>query len=61
MAYVSRVEPLAATTETGHKIMVFKVSKVKKAEQNQNRDFRHHVFNAIFLFTQHSSIFQIIP
>ena len=41
--------------------MVFKPAKLKKAEQNQNWNFHRHVFNAIFLFTQHSSVFQIIP
>ena len=41
--------------------MVFKSAKFKKAEQNRNRDFHSHVFNAIFLFTRHSSVFQIIP
>ena len=41
--------------------MVFKSAKLKKAEQNQNRDFHRHVFNAIFLLTRHSSVFQIIP
>ena len=41
--------------------MVFKSAKLKKAEQNQNWDFHCRVFNAIFLFTWHSSVFQIIP
>ena len=30
-------------------------------EENQNRDFYRHVFNVIFLLTQHCSVFQIIP
>ena len=30
-------------------------------EQNQNRGFHRHVFNAIFLLTHRSSVFQIIP
>ena len=41
--------------------MIFKSAKLKKAEQNQNREFNRHVFNAIFLFTRHSFVFQIIP
>ena len=41
--------------------MVFKLTMQTKAEENQNRDFHCHVCNAIFLRTQHSSIFQIIP
>ena len=41
--------------------MVFKSAKYTKLAQNQNWDFHHHVFNAIFLLTSHSSIFQIIP
>ena len=40
--------------------MIFKSAKLKKVKQNQNRNF-HHVFNTIFLFTLHSSVFQIIP
>ena len=32
-----------------------------KVEQNQNRDFHRNAFNAIFLLTRHSSVFQIIP
>ena len=30
-------------------------------ERNQNRDFHRHAFDAIFLLTRHSSVFQIIP
>ena len=41
--------------------MVFKSSMQTKVERNQNRDFRRHVFNLIFLLTQHSSVLQIIP
>ena len=41
--------------------MVFKSAKKPKAEQNQNWDFHRHAFNAIFLLTRHSSVFQIIP
>ena len=41
--------------------MVFKSAKLTKAEQNQNRYFPRHLFNAIFLFTRHSSVFQTIP
>ena len=41
--------------------MVFKLAKLTKAEQNQNRYFPRHVFDAIFLFTRHSSVFQTIP
>ena len=44
----------------GTKQMVFKSSKQIKAEQNQNWDFHHHIFNPIFLLTQSSSVFQII-
>ena len=36
-------------------------AKKTNAEQNQNRDFHRHIFNAVFLLTRHSSVFQIVP
>ena len=41
--------------------MVFMSAKQTKEEQNQNRNFHRHVFNAIFLLTRNSSVFQVIP
>ena len=50
-----QLKQLVATIETGES-----QQNKQKHEQNQNQNFYCHIFNFIFLLTQHSSIFQII-